>query len=100
MSKLLHSTYRSLSNFSSDDDTRLSTTLYQTLSNDPRVYKSLILPDLLPILFNKLENPSVMALLRGVVPHIVPQLVLRRRLDIIVKALTESIYSYSNLVSH
>ena len=33
-----------------------------------------------------------MSLLREVVPHIVPQLVLRKKLDIIVKALTESFY--------
>ena len=94
MSKLLLSTYLSQSHLSSDDDNRLSTVLYQTWSSDPRVYQSPVLPELLPLLLNKLRNPSVMSLLREVVPHIVPQLVLGRRLDIIVKAL-KSIYSFS-----
>lgn len=79
----------SLSHLPSDPDPRLSTALYQTWSSDSRVYKSPALPELFPILFDKLHNPSVTSLLREVVPHIVPQLVLRRRLDIIVKALTQ-----------
>ena len=81
-----------LSHFSSDPDPRLSTALYQTWSSDSRVYESPTLPELLPLLFGKLNNPSVLAFLREVVPHMVPQLVLRRRLDIIVKALTQSVF--------
>jgi hypothetical protein len=93
------STYRSLSYLSSDPDSILSTALYQTWSSDPRVYKSHAIPELLPLLFEKLHNPSVTALLREIIPHIVPQLVSRRRLDIIVKAL-RSFYSYFDLASH
>jgi hypothetical protein len=96
--KLLLSIYLViLSHFSSDDDTRLPTALYQTWTNDSRIYKSSALPELFPRLFDKLQNHWVMTLLREVVPHIVPQLVLQKRLDIIVKALTQSVYSYSNL---
>ena len=102
MSKLLifYLSLTALSHFPSDSDPRLSTALYQTWSSDPRIYKSPALPELFPLLFDKLHNPSVTAFLREVVPHIVPQLVLRRRLDIIVKALTQSVYSYSHLASH
>ena len=51
------------------------------------------LPELFPLLFDKIQNPSVMSLLRAVVPHVVPQLVLRKRLDIIVETLTQSVIS-------
>lgn len=51
--------------------------------------ESNILPELLPLLFDdeKLRNPSVTALLRELAPAMVPQLMSRRRLDILVKAL-------------
>ena len=83
----LFSTYHSLSYLSSDPD--LSITLYQTWSSDARVYESHTLPELLPLLFDNqiLRNPSVTAFLRNIAHHMVPQLVLRRRLDIIVQAL-------------
>ena len=100
MSKLLLSTYLSLSLFSSDFDARLSTALYQAWSSDEKVFKSPALPELFPLLFHKLQNPSVAALLREVIPHIVPQLVVRRRLDIVVEALNRLFYSYSNLALH
>ena len=101
MSKFLPSTtYLLLSHLCSDSDPRLSAALYQTWSSDPRVYKSPALPELFPLLFDKLHNPAVMAILREVVPHIVPQLVLRKRLDIIVKALTQSFYFYSDFGLH
>jgi hypothetical protein len=47
------------------------------------------LPELLPLLFGdeKLRNPSVVALLQELAPIMVPQLLSRRRLDILVKAL-------------
>ena len=53
------------------------------------VHESDALPELLPLLFDnkKLRNPSVVALLRQIAPDMVPQLVKRRRLDIIVNAL-------------
>ena len=69
--------------FYSDPD--LATTLYQTWSNDARACENL--PELLPLFLEKLRNPSVAALLRQVGPSMVHQLVLRKRLDIIVKAL-------------
>ena len=94
MSKVLLSTYLSLNHFPSDPDPRLSTALYQAWSSDPRVYQSTVLPELFPLLFDEIHNPSVVSLLREVVPHIVPQLVLRKRLDIIVKTLNESFYSF------
>ena len=86
----LFSTYHSLIKAPfSDPDPALSTALYQTWSSDSRVYESDALPELLPLLFDnkKLRNPSVVALLRQIAPDMVPQLVKRRRLDIIIKAL-------------
>ena len=71
--------------FSSDPD--LASTLYQTWSNDERVYNNL--PELVPLLLenDKLRNPSVVALLRQLAPFMVHLLVLRKRLDIVVKTL-------------
>ncbi|KAG6832805.1 hypothetical protein H0H92_009424 [Tricholoma furcatifolium] len=72
-----------------DPDTSLSTALYQTWSNDPRVYASTNIPELLPLLFSaeKLSNPSATALLCQLATDAIPKLVARRRLDIIVEAL-------------
>ena len=75
--------YQLLSHLSSDPG--LSTVLYQTWSRDPTIFKSDV--GLLPLLFDKLHNPSVIALLRQIVPHMVHTLALQRRLDIIVKGL-------------
>ena len=75
--------------YSSDPDSGLSAELYQTLSSDTRVFKSDLLPRLIPLLFDngRLRNPSVTALLREWAPIVVPKLVERRRLNILVDVL-------------
>lgn len=53
------------------------------------MYESNIFSELIPLLFdgNRLRNPSVTALLRELADSVVPQLVKRRRLDTLVRAL-------------
>ncbi|KDR80999.1 hypothetical protein GALMADRAFT_222596 [Galerina marginata CBS 339.88] len=73
-----------------DPDTGLSNALYQAWSTNPMVLENDMLPELLPLLFeeSKVRNPSVAALLRELAPAVVNKLLSRRRLDILVDALT------------
>jgi len=71
----------------SDPDAELSQILYQSLG-DPRVFESATLPDLLPVLLNKGDNPKVSGLLCHMAPYMIPRLMSLRRVNVIMKLLT------------
>ena len=72
----------------SDLDAELVQKLYQSLVDDPRVLESAALPDLLPILLKKEDNPKVCGLLCHLAFYIVPRLMSLRRVNVIMKLLT------------
>lgn len=72
----------------SDPNAELVQILYQSLVADSRVLESATLPDLLPILLAKKDNPKVCGLLSHLAPYIVPRLMSLRRVNVIVKLLT------------
>jgi hypothetical protein len=71
----------------SDPNAELVQSLYQSLVGDPRVFESAALPDLLPILLKKEDNPKVCGLLCHLAPYIVPRLMSLRRVNVIMKLL-------------
>lgn len=72
--------------------TPIIASLLRFIRHDLRIYKISALLELFPRIFNKIQsNQSVLAFFDKIVPYVVPQLVLQRRLDIIVDALDQSV---------